>query len=107
MANATSIAGVPALLAASTANQSIALDPEREYTVQHLAFDVSGVAAETAIFLGIDATAVASYAASATKAVLQSAKALIVGPNVLALNFITASGTPTFQLIPAPKSLNR
>lgn len=100
MANPETIDGNPAVLAASTSASSVALNPDREYTIQHLGVDVAGSEDTNSVFLGTDATTEATHAADSNKAVLQSEKALVVGPRVSTLHFLTASGAPAFQVIP-------
>lgn len=99
---ATSIDGNPAIVAAANTAAELTLNPGREYTLQHMAVDVSESADTNAIFLAVNATPTASYAADTNKAVLQSGKALVIGPHVESLKYITASGAPVFMVIPGP-----
>lgn len=98
MANPTSMIGGVANLAAGTSEQSITLDPQREYSLGHNGVDSAGSADTNTIFLSLGSAVVASYAAGEDKFPLLSGSSVIVGPGVSVIRFKTASGAPTFRI---------
>lgn len=97
----------PTLVAATTDSSSLTLDPDWSYELIHTGLDVSKAAELDEIFLANNATAVATFAASTNKAVLQyianqGGVPVQVGPGTTILQYISAS-LATFQVIPLKK----
>ncbi len=92
----------PAIVACGTSTSILTLNPQREYTIQHLGKDVSAVASTGDIYGAIAADPTATYAADTNKAVLQDGKSIIVGPGVGDYRLKTASGSPCVMVVPGP-----
>lgn len=118
MANPTTFAAetdMMAVLVASTSQQTITLNPSCSYALYHNSQDNQStpVSDVNSIFLACNVksstsgTAVATGVEATNKAILLAGGVLTIGPNISALKFICASGTPTFNLIRQDNYLGR
>ncbi len=101
--NPEAIGSQLAVVAASTAEQSVKLDPAREYSLAHDGQDAQGYEDTATIYLATDAGSVVPNAAEGlNKFKLLAGRAVVVGPHVSVLKFRTAAGAPTFSVSPSP-----
>lgn len=108
MANPTTQIDLPARIEATNSSRTITLNPDRFYEARHTGFTTAGAAAVTDIFFscakqGKTAEApTASYASGENRGTIVSgAPPVPIGPGVQEFKFITASGSPTFDLFPS------
>lgn len=104
MANPTSIAGIPAVLVASTSEQSVMLETNREYTLAHDGENASGVADTATIYLAFQSASVdADASEGASKFKLLGGRSVVLGPGLDTVKFKVAAGAPTFSVSPGPE----
>jgi len=89
-----------AVLEADTTQESVGLCPYHQYRVTHLAVDSNGNAATNTIFLGDTAAFDASHAPDSPKLALKSGESILLPARIETLYFITAAGTPVFNIAP-------
>lgn len=108
MANPTSIEGLNAVLEATTTQQEILLQSDREYTLRHLGQDTGGSPATEAIYVGLNSsTSDADNSEGASKIVLKNGSDETFGPGVTQIAFKTSSGSPTFAISPWPRRFGK
>lgn len=94
----------PYVVGASSTEGTLTLDRDREYLVRHNGQNASGSATEP-IFFAYDEAVTASWAEDNNKIGLNAGETTAVGPGCSTLHYKTASGTPTFTIVPGPKLL--
>lgn len=100
MADTTITGERPATVEVTTSESTLTLDPNRTYTLLHLGVDTSNAAATGEVYGDVGGDRAATLAADADKMVLQSEKAIVIGPGLSSYNLITASDSPVVQVIP-------
>lgn len=100
MANPSSVSEKPAILEATTTQDTVALDPWRRYSLSHNQVNTAGAGATQTIYLATAADVTASADSGADKAALIDIRTLVIGPGVSVLRFKTAAGSPTFTIVP-------
>ena len=84
-----------AIVAATSTENNLALNRNRQYTVYHTGLQSDGTtAALGAVFFRDAATVTASYAAATGKGVLIAGQSMVFGPGLTALYFKTAAASP-------------
>ncbi|MGE0289382.1 MAG: hypothetical protein AB7I42_24230 [Bradyrhizobium sp.] len=108
MANPTTQIDLPARIEATTAARTITLNPDRFYEARHTGFTNAGATAVGDIFFSCErqgktaATPVAAYTEGDKRGTIVSgAPPIPIGPGIEEFKFITASGSPTFDLLPS------
>lgn len=90
----------PAVLAASTEEQTITLEEDREYTLAHDGEDATGAEDTHTIYLSFGGAVDADAGEGADKAKLKDGRVFLIGPGISILKFKCAAGAPTFSIAP-------
>lgn len=109
MAAATSVGGnrqdgadyKPCVLKATTSQQSISMNPDLEYLLQHTGKDASNNASTVEIYLAFDGTVDADASEGADKAILMNQQPMPIGPGLDILKY-RSSAEACFNVIPGP-----
>lgn len=96
---------LPVVLEATTTQQAIAIDPLRWHHVQHCGEDTAGAAAAQTILCTVERNSESltvddDASEGANKMKLLDKKDYYLPPGIGSIAFQTASGAPTFQIIP-------
>lgn len=105
MPNPTSLTDKPAVLQATTTEDSVQLQSDREYSIGHDGEQNDGTADSNTIYLSFVADVDADESEGADKAKLISGRSLVVGPGVAVLKFATEAGSPTMTVVPGPRKM--
>jgi len=101
MVNPTELDELPAVLAASTTEQTIALSTQRRYTFLHDGEDVSAAPDSATIYLAYYSTVDADASEGGNKAKLKGDRIIEVGPGISSVRFKTSAGAPTMTVLPS------
>jgi hypothetical protein len=102
MANPSALTDTPAVLKATTTEGSVTLDPLRQYTVQHLGVDDSGVNSVDIVALATSADTDADFSEGADKVILLPEEKAPVGPGKATLKFKAKAGTIMLNVLVDP-----
>ncbi|MGE3667683.1 MAG: hypothetical protein AB7G51_13805 [Steroidobacteraceae bacterium] len=90
----------PAVVAASSTPDTVALNPMVAYSIAHDAEDASGTPDENTIYLSFSDTVDADSSAGTNKAKLLAGRAMPIRRGVKQIRFASAAGAPTFTVVP-------
>lgn len=95
---------LPAVVAASTTQEAIAVDAKRWHHLMHTGFDSSGSASTDAIQLAFERDGSAltvdnDYSEGPNKAILPAGKDIYLPPGCGSIAFRSAAGTPTMNVV--------
>lgn len=109
MANPTSLTDAnPATLKATPATQIVAINGDRQYTLNHDGEDNNGIASTAKIYLCTSGILVNNDTEGAGKAKLiygSISRPTVIGPGVTSLQYAASgNGIATFQVMPGPQN---
>ena len=91
------------VVATSGIQQSIYLQGQQSYTLAHNSVDETGASETDTIFIAISGNCITNWNSGTDKLLLTNGHSIVIGPGISNINYqtaITATGSPTFTILP-------